>query len=45
MEIPYVEQWLFNNESALESVKLGLKQSSEQQLLYKGSFSKFVEKD
>ena len=44
-EMPLSEKWLFNNKEALESVKRGLKQSSENKTTYRGSFSKYAEED
>ena len=39
-EVPAQEQWLYLNETAIKKVKLGLKQSEQGKLVYKGSFAK-----
>jgi len=44
-ELPYSEKWLFENQQVLDSVKLGLKQSSDKKTIYKGSFAKFINED
>ena len=44
-EIPFSEKWLFNNKEALESVKRGLRDSSENNTTYQGSFAKYAEED
>lgn len=44
-EIPFGEQWLFENKDALESVKRGLEQSADKKTAYKGSFADLVEDD
>ena len=38
-EVPFSEKWLFKNKEALESVKRGLKESSQNQVSYRGSFA------
>jgi len=44
-EIPFSEKWLFENDEAFKSVKRGLKQSLDQNTVFKGSFTKFIDKD
>ncbi|NRA89617.1 MAG: hypothetical protein HRU43_00510 [Simkaniaceae bacterium] len=44
-EMPLSEKWLFNNKAALESVKRGLEQSSQNQTTYHGSFVRYAEED
>ena len=44
-ELPFSENWLFENEEALVRVKKGLQQSSDKRTVYKGSFSKYTEDD
>lgn len=44
-ELPYSEKWLFENQHVLDSVKRGLKQSSDKKTIYKGSFTKFINED
>lgn len=44
-ELPYSEKWLFENQQVLDSVKRGLKQSSDKKTIYKGSFAKFINED
>ncbi|MDB5038632.1 MAG: Uncharacterized protein JWQ35_2160 [Bacteriovoracaceae bacterium] len=42
VEIPAREKWLFENKSALESVKRGLSQSTQRETRSRGSFSKYL---
>tara|TARA_R110002111_G_scaffold10471_1_gene33849 strand:+ start:361 stop:630 length:270 start_codon:yes stop_codon:yes gene_type:complete len=44
-EMPFSEKWLFNNKEALESVKRGLRDSSQNKTTYQGSFAKHAEED
>ncbi len=44
-EIPFSEKWLFKNKEALDSVKRGLKDSSEGKAKYKGSFAEYAEEE
>lgn len=42
-EISFSEKWLYDNEAIFSSVKRGLKQSLDEEIIYKGSFAKFVD--
>lgn len=44
-EMPFSEKWLFDNKEALESVKRGLRDSSQSKTTYQGSFAKYAEED
>jgi hypothetical protein len=41
-EIPFKEKWLFENESALKSVKTGLKQSLKGKVKERGNFKEHI---
>lgn len=43
VEIPANEKWLFNNKMALNKVKQGLKEASQNKLSHLGSFAKHIE--
>ncbi len=43
MEVPAREQWLHMNEKALKKVKIGLQQSAEGKVTYKGSFARYAD--
>lgn len=47
VEIPAREKWLYENKSALKSVKTGIAQSAKGDVLSRGSFARFArdEKD
>lgn len=45
IEIAATEQWLFNNQKALEKVKDGLKDSAEGRVSGLGSFAKYFNED
>ncbi|MDZ4676562.1 MAG: hypothetical protein SGI74_03550 [Oligoflexia bacterium] len=45
VEIPAKEKWLFENKTALSSVRRGLKESAEGKVKSLGSFSKYAKKD
>jgi len=45
VEIPAREKWLFNNKSALESVKKGLQEAKEKDTHDLGSFKKYLDED
>ena len=42
-EIPFSEQWVFENKEVLSSIKRGLKQSFDKKTTYKGSFVDLIE--
>lgn len=44
-EMPFSEKWLFDNKEALESVKRGLRDSSQSKTTYQGSFEKYAKED
>ena len=46
-EMPFSEKWLFEdkNKESLESVKRGLRDSSQKKTTYQGSFAKHAEED
>jgi hypothetical protein len=44
-ELPYSEKWVYENKETLNSITLGLKQSSKKETIYKGSFAKFIDED
>lgn len=44
-EMPFSEKWLFDNKEALESVKRGLRDSSQNKTTYQGSFEKYAKED
>ena len=44
-ELPLPEQWLFKNQEVLNQVKRGLQQSTNNETIYKGSFSNYVNDD
>lgn len=41
-EIEFSEKWLFENDEVLSSLKRGLKESSENRIVYKGSFKEKI---
>lgn len=41
-EVPLAEKWLFENPKALHSVKRGLQDSKEKQVVDRGSFTKYI---
>jgi len=45
VEIPANEKWLYNNKTALNQVKRGLKQSAQGELKNKGNFAKFTDEE
>jgi len=45
MEIPAREKWLFENQTALRSVRRGLEQSSHDEIVERGSFAKFADEE
>jgi hypothetical protein len=40
--VPASEMWLYENDSALASVKQGLRESAEGKSVYRGSFAKYA---
>ncbi len=44
LKIPAHEKWLYENTSALEQVKQGIKNAAKDKLISCGSFSKYVNK-
>ena len=42
-EIPFSENWVFENKEVLSSIKRGLKQSFDKKIIYKGSFADPIE--
>jgi len=44
-EIPAREKWLFDNKTALESVKQGIKDAASGRVSKRGSFAKFADDD
>jgi hypothetical protein len=44
-EIPLLEKWLFDNESALKKVKQGLKDAQLSHISEKSGFAKYVDDD
>lgn len=44
-EIQLYEKWLFENKEALASVRRGMEQSSKGEIVYLGSFQKYLEED
>jgi regulator of extracellular matrix RemA (YlzA/DUF370 family) len=45
VEIPAHEQWLFDNKTALQQVKQGLKESAAGQTRHRSGFAKDTDKD
>lgn len=45
VEIPAQEKWLFENKSALQSVRRGLKDAASGKVTKKGGFEKFIDDD
>jgi len=45
VEIPASEKWLFDNNTALNSVKRGLKDSAAGRVVSKGSFAQYIDED
>lgn len=43
-KIPAHEKWLYENKTALDQVKQGIKDASESKLMSRGSFSKYINK-
>ena len=45
VEIPANEKWLFENKTALSSLKRGLEDSAKNKVVSRGSFIKYTEED
>ncbi len=42
-EIPFSENWIFENKEVFSSIKRGLKQSFDKKTIYKGSFADLIQ--
>lgn len=45
IEVPAIEAWLWKNPAAMKAVQKGLKDSAEGNLVERGSFAHFADKD
>ena len=45
VEIPAIEEWLFNDKAALKAVKQGIKDAKAGRTVNLGSFAKYAKKD